>query len=125
MADAPMSPDERAARQMIADDKAIAMKLAEQQGVPFGKTQATPEQEDELYWLRDPSVDEHALRGQTNPQTGRPYTEAEIAYAVFPKRRKLIYTGTRALDLEERVRYVDRMQKRRDAQTADAEDQEV
>lgn len=107
---------------MLADDRAIAMHLAEQQAVQYGKKQATPEEEDTLYWFRDPLVDEHALRAQMNPQTGAPYTEAEIAYAVYPKRRKLIYTGTRALDLGERIKYVKKMADRHDRALADQSD---
>lgn len=120
-----LGPDERAARRMIDDDKAIATKLAEQQQTAYGKVTATPDEEYDLYWYRDDAVDEQALRATGDPKTGQPLTEAQIAYIVYPKRRKLIYTGTRALSLKERISYVKKMNKRHaDALAEDVEEEE-
>jgi hypothetical protein len=118
-----MTADERAARRMIGDDKAIAIKLAQMQEVGYGKKKTTAEEEDDLYWFKDETVDENMLRMTPNPQTGKPYTEAGIAYMVYPKRRKLIYSGTRALDLQERIKYVAHMAKRHEKMAAESDDE--
>lgn len=108
---------------MIADDKAIAMKLADQQMNTYGRKPATPDEEYELYWYQDPAVDEQALRAQGDPQTGQPMTEPQIAYTVFPKRKKVVYTGSRALSLPERVSFVKRMNTKHDNETGTTDDE--
>jgi hypothetical protein len=117
----PISPEERAARRMIADDKAIAIKLAEQQAHGYQKHPASPDEEYDLYWFADPMVSEQALYAEMDPQTGQPLTRAQIAYKVYPKRRKVIYGGERALDLDKRIKFVEQMNARHDREMGDME----
>jgi hypothetical protein len=120
----PQSADEIAARRMIADDRSIALKLAEGQAHAYGKKPATPDEEYTLYWFKDPTVDESSLYAQVDPQTGKPLTRAQIAYQVYPKRKKVVYGGERALDLDKRIAFVKRMNDKHDREQSDMEPDE-